>query len=161
MIISDMRYNALFQSKAFSGQSKGADSSGGVSKSRSEPVQENLASISMPKVPRESSLARLVTRVDALKESLDKILISFPPFFPIGTYQRLDMIMEIKGIQEEIYQLAGENKDLSPFVPKEQLNETSEDGEIMGALQGMFQFRAEANTMVKKHTEANPLSIKI
>ena len=40
--------------------------------------------------------------ISYLKEQLDKILVNYPPFFPLGTYQRLDLIKKIKGIEEDI-----------------------------------------------------------
>jgi hypothetical protein len=162
MIISDMRHHSLFQNAAFSGQNKVSDSARGAPKLQSEETRVSRASSdSAPRVPQENPLTRLVTRVDILKESLDKILTHFPPFFPIGTYQRMDWVMEIKGIQDEIVQMSAEREDLPPFAPAEDLRETSSDEEIMGAVQGVFQFRAEAGELVKKQAEAAPLSIKI
>jgi hypothetical protein len=42
----------------------------------------------------------LVNHIDYLKEQLDKILVDFPPFFPPGSYQRVDLIKGIRNIQE-------------------------------------------------------------
>ena len=166
MIVSDMRHHSLFQNMASAEQSRVSHSVGGEPKSRPETVRENRSpsSSSVKEVPRNDSLGKLITRVDILKESLHKILTTFPPFFPIGTYQRLDLIMEIKGVQGEMAQQAAENRDLPPFTAPaegEGLKETSNDGEIMSALQGMFKFRAEAGAVMKKQAEAAPLSIKV
>ena len=166
MIISDMRHLSLFQNAVIHEQGRVSDPTVGVPKSRPETAQGNRnissSSASATEASRGNSLGKLITRVDLLKESLEKILTHFPPFFPIGTYQRPDWILEIKGMQDEIAQLAAANKELPPFtMPAGELNETSSDGEIMEAMQGMLQFSAEASASMKKQAEATPLSIKI
>jgi len=165
MNVSDMRHLPLFQHTALPEQGRVSDSAGKTSKSRLETAQENRrasSSVSTTEAPRENSLGRLITRVDLVKESLEKILTHFPPFFPIGAYHRPDWIMEIKGMQDEIAQLAAANKEMPPFtMPTGELNETSSDGEVLEALQGMLQFSTEASASMKKQAEATPLSIKI
>jgi hypothetical protein len=37
-----------------------------------------------------------------VKDQLDTIMFSFPPFFPVGSPQRLDLIKGVRGVQEEI-----------------------------------------------------------
>ncbi len=44
----------------------------------------------------------LLTHINYIKEQLDKILVDFPPFFPAGSYQRIDLIKGIRGIQDEV-----------------------------------------------------------
>jgi hypothetical protein len=160
MISSDMRHQSISQSAVFTGQNKATDS-GGALKSHTEPVRESRPSGSAPQAaPVENSLARLATRIDAFKASLDKILSHFPPFFPIGTYHRMDAIVEITAIQGEMVRLAAGNENL-PSVAPEALSETSSEEEIMGALEGIFQFRAEAGAVMKQQAEVVPVSIKI
>jgi hypothetical protein len=157
MIISDMRHSSLLQGAALSGQKR--DSPSGSS--RPETVRASGVPEPAPKA-LENPLGRLITRINTLQESLDKLLISYPPFFPIGAYHRMDWIMEIRAVQTEAAQLAAENKNLPPImVPAEELSETSKDEEIMGALQEVFQFRTVADAVMKKQAETPPLSIKI
>ena len=168
MNISDTRHLPLFQNAVASEQGRVSSSTGGgAAKSRPEAVREGRSASSSSGSAagvssRESSLGTLITRVDLLKESIEKILTHFPPFFPIGTYQRPDWVTEIKGMQNEMIQLAAENKELPPFAaPAEELRDTSSDEEIRGALENMLQFSTEASTAMKKQAEATPLSIKI
>ena len=41
-------------------------------------------------------------RINALVRNLDLTLVHFPPFFPIATYQRMDLIYEMKAIAADI-----------------------------------------------------------
>lgn len=41
-------------------------------------------------------------RINALVRNLDLTLVHFPPFFPIATYQRMDLIYEMKSIAADI-----------------------------------------------------------
>jgi hypothetical protein len=84
----------------------------------------------------------LINRIDYIKEQLDKVLVDFPPFFPPGTYQRVDLIKGIRNIQAEIEKSAfagAMKKDTSSW----KLTEDATDHEISAALDKLFGFRDE------------------
>jgi|GEM_PF-4247341 len=159
MIISNTQ--SLFQNIALSEQNKASGSVREASKARPEAARE-APPVSAP-VPSSVSLGKLLARIDALRGvAVDPTSIIFLPYFPIATYHRLDMLMEIRAVQDEAAKLAAEKREAPPWATKK-LSETSSDGEIREMLQSMFQFRAEAEAMMKQaETEAAPkrLSIK-
>ena len=74
-----------------------------------------------------------LTNTNYIKEQLNTIMFSFPPFFPLGSPQRIDLIKGIKGVQEEI------GKSTLPTEVKEKLTanrltDTSTDKEVAAAL---------------------------
>jgi hypothetical protein len=92
-------------------------------------------------------LIQITERINTLQRNLDLTLVHYPPFFPIATYQRMDMIMEIKGIGEDIgkapvdpalKQLASSAKTLSP---------ESTDSDIADTLDKLLSVR---DTLVKE-----------
>jgi hypothetical protein len=78
--------------------------------------------------------------IDSIQEQLDLILVHYPPFFPIGTYQRVDLIQKIKGIQEEVEGSSvdeGIKKTFSGIT----LKDDATDEDISAALDKLFGLR--------------------
>jgi hypothetical protein len=82
----------------------------------------------------------ITTFIDSIQEQLDLILVHYPPFFPIGTYQRLDLIQKIKGIQEEV-----EGSSIDEGIKKTfsgvTLKDDATDEDISAALDKLFGLR--------------------
>lgn len=78
--------------------------------------------------------------VNYLQKQLDIILTHYPPFFPPGTYQRLDLIKKIKGIQEEVEKSAID-ANLKKMFSGKMLSEDSTDKDISLALDKLFGLR--------------------
>lgn len=77
--------------------------------------------------------------IDFVSEQLKSLLTSFPPFFPVGSPQRVDLIKEIKDLQGKI-----EMADIpAPMktIAGPSLSKQASDKEIDGALKGLMQFR--------------------
>jgi hypothetical protein len=84
----------------------------------------------------------LITHINYAKEQLDKILVEFPPFFPPGSYQRIDLIKGIRGIQVEV-EKSSIQSDLKKEISSSKLSEDATDSEISAALARLFSLRDE------------------
>jgi hypothetical protein len=84
----------------------------------------------------------LVNHIDYLKEQLDKILVDFPPFFPPGTYQRVDLIKGIRSIQDEV-EKSSVPSDMKNDISTQKLTENATDTEISVVLNKLLGFRDE------------------
>jgi hypothetical protein len=82
----------------------------------------------VPQGASENILQKPVARVDIAKDHVDKILSSFPPFFPIATYQKMNWMAEIKVPQSEVTVAgpqAAENMELPSFAAAEEMSGTA------------------------------------
>jgi hypothetical protein len=88
----------------------------------------------------EAQMVSLLRNIDYIREQLEAILINYPPFFPPGSPQRIDLIKKIKGIQEEIgiTSIPGEMKKR---FSGQQLSQNASDKDITDALESLFRFR--------------------
>jgi hypothetical protein len=84
----------------------------------------------------------LLNRIDYTKEQLDKILVDYPPFFPPGTYQRVDLIKGIRSIQDEVEKSSVPSETRSQIVSRK-LGDNATDGDIAVALDQLFSFGDE------------------
>jgi len=95
----------------------------------------------------------IATGISYLKDQLEKLLTSFPPFFPVGSYQRADLITKVKGLEERIQEFAksSSNPAQTDFGEFETLKDDASDQEISNALDRLFEFR---NTVVPEGSTA-------
>jgi hypothetical protein len=84
----------------------------------------------------------LITRTNYTKEQLEKILVNFPPFFPAGSYQRVDLIKAVRGIQDQV-EKSSIQSDLKQQITAGKLSENATDSEISAALDQLFSLRDE------------------
>jgi len=84
----------------------------------------------------------LITHINYTKEQLNKILVEFPPFFPPGSYQRIDLIKGIRGIQDEV-EKSSIQSDLTKEISSNKLSGDATDSEISSALGKLFSLRDE------------------
>ena len=84
----------------------------------------------------------LLGRIDYIKDQLDKILVDFPPFFPAGSYQRIELIKAIRGIQDEV-EKSSVQSEVKKEISSVKLSENATDSEISAALDQLFSFRDE------------------
>ena len=78
--------------------------------------------------------------IDSIQEQLDLILVHYPPFFPIGTYQRLDLIEKIRGVQEEVERSSIDESVKQTFC-SQTLKDDATDEDINEALDKLFGLR--------------------
>lgn len=88
----------------------------------------------------EALILGITERVNTLQEKLDLNLVQYPPFFPIATYQRMDLIGEIRNIQVDI-----EKSSLSPEIKQSisgnKLKDDATDDQIAGVLDKVLALR--------------------
>jgi hypothetical protein len=107
----------------------------------------------------------LITHINYTKDQLDKILVSFPPFFPAGSYQRIDLIKSIRGIQDQVEKSSVQANVKQEIASSNKLSEKATDSEISAALDQLFSLRDELSKGLPAATE-NPqpgalVSIKV
>jgi hypothetical protein len=78
--------------------------------------------------------------VNGLQKLFELLVVQFPPFFPIGKFQRLDLIKKIKGAQEEV-----EKSNIDPNLKKiysgKKLSNDATDAEISDTLNDLAKLR--------------------
>jgi hypothetical protein len=74
-----------------------------------------------------------------IKEQIHSLMFDFPPFFPAGSPQRLDLIKGIKGVQDEIKK-SPLPAEVKAKLTDQELTESSTDKEITTALKGIKQY---------------------
>ena len=103
---------------------------------------------SSPATPEAQSMS-ISSNIDYIQNKLDAALISYPPFFPAGHPQRIDLIKGIKGIQEKIEKSAiSEEVKKNAAGPK--LSDHASDSEISAALGNLVNFK---NSFIQQNAE--------
>jgi hypothetical protein len=82
---------------------------------------------------------RSLTNVNYVKEQIETILFSFPPYFPAGSPQRIDLIQGVKGVQDEIKK-SPLPSDVKEKLAGPELTDESTDKDISTALEGVKQY---------------------
>jgi hypothetical protein len=93
---------------------------------------------------RDSQQLSIVGNVNYIKEQLDNILVNFPPFFPPGSPQRMDLIKHVNEVREKIKQSAMTSEAKSS-LSDQPLPENASDKDISNALDGIFRLLAQNN----------------
>jgi hypothetical protein len=88
----------------------------------------------------QAQMISISSSVDFINEQLKTLLNSFPPFFPAGSPQRIDLIKGIQGLQEKI-EKASVPGDLKKETSGPKLTDQATDQEISAALDGLNRFR--------------------
>lgn len=124
-------------------------------KSKQSAVAESASSGGNQALPQLNSL----TSSNYVKEQIDNIMLSFPPYFPVGSPQRVDLIKGVKGVQDEIKSspLPTEVKDT---LAGQKLTDSATDKEISTALKGIQQYTEDHSPSLSQSTK-NSLPINI
>ncbi len=98
----------------------------------------------------DPQLLQISERITALARNLDLTLVHYPPFFPIATYQRMDLIEEMKGIGQAIEEQARINPVFRQAAAAAgQLSPESNDADIADALDKLMLVR---DALQREHT---------
>jgi hypothetical protein len=83
-----------------------------------------------------------MAQIDSLQQHVegDLNIVRDPPFFPIATYQRADLIKRVRVIEEAVQQL-GLDKGMKATLSATHLKDQATDKEIASALDKLFAFR--------------------
>jgi hypothetical protein len=84
----------------------------------------------------------LITHINYTKEQLDKILVDFPPFFPPGSSQRIDLIKTIRGIQDQV-EKSSVRSDMKQEISLGKLSMNASDSDISVALEQLLSLKDE------------------
>jgi hypothetical protein len=156
-----MNVNAVQPNQGLQNSALSADKSNAAS------LNKTGSCVGMPGVSTSSREGRtaqfqahgITTYIDSIQEHLDLILVHYPPFFPIGTYQRLDLIEKIRGIQEEV-ERSSIDESVKQTFSSEILKDDATDKDIYVALDKLFGLR---DTLMKDRSvsphKAHPGSI--
>jgi|WetSurMetagenome_2_1015567.scaffolds.fasta_scaffold00092_38 hypothetical protein len=140
--------------------SAGNGDSAGAPKS-SQSVIENSANSGSSQT---SQTFNSLTDGNYIKNQIEQIMYGFPPFFPVGSPQRYDLIKGVNDVQDEINnsQLSIEVKDQ---LAAGKLTDESTDKEISSALEGVQQYTEEYSPgsagSAEGSQQANIISIQI
>jgi len=108
-------------------------------------------------VKPDSALAesvRVASLIGDLQRDLeaDPTVVFDPPFFPIATYQRLELIQKVRNTEEEVDN-SSLNQGMKEAISGSHLRDEATDREISAALGGLFAFR-------DRLTERGPASLE-
>jgi hypothetical protein len=90
----------------------------------------------------------ILAGINYVEDQLRTLLTSFPPFFPMGTFQRADLIRGIRSIEDQIGK-AGGNENIKKIFSDKKLSANASDTEISASLSRLFAVREHIK-------EANP-----
>lgn len=82
----------------------------------------------------------LTVGINYLQEQLQTLLTSFPPFFPAGSPQRLDLIKTIKGLEEQVGKSSVADT-MKKAIQENKLPEQASDQEISASIDRLIAFR--------------------
>lgn len=108
----------------------------------------------------DPQLLKITERIATLQRNLDLTLVYFPPFFPIASYQRMDLITEMQAIGGDISQA-----DISPALKQaavavQQLSSESTDADLSDALDKLTAVRDTlVNQRAATQTDVRPGSL--
>jgi hypothetical protein len=132
MDINSIQSGQLSQNAILSNNRRGQVADG---RSGSSYTQSSVE-IKTPQVSAET----VVPRINYLKQQLSELLTSFPPYFPAGSPQRIDLIKKINGL-DELVEKSSPKKSGDKTSSDNKLSEDASDKEISAALDRLFGFR--------------------
>ncbi|HET6514374.1 MAG TPA: hypothetical protein VFG09_04380 [Thermodesulfovibrionales bacterium] len=103
--------------------------------------------------PSDLPAQNVLAHIDYFKEQLDAILTQYPPFFPPGSYQRIDLIKKIRGLQDEVGK-SSLPADIKKAVGGQKLADDATDGEIGAAIQGLLNVSNKASQKISAVKDA-------
>ena len=89
----------------------------------------------------DAKLLGISERINNLQKQWNLNDVQDPPFFPIATYQRMDLIGEIRSIQAEV-ERSSLSPELKQAVSGEKLRDDATDRQIANVLDKVFTLRA-------------------
>ena len=107
-----------------------------------------------------TQLLKISERITAVQRNLDLTLVYYPPFFPIASYQRMDLITEMKGIGEDISRADIDPAHKQAAAAVSTLGAESTDADIADALDKLVAVRdALVSQRAQSQQDVQPGSI--
>lgn len=88
----------------------------------------------------DAMLLGLTERVNSLQKKLDLTLVQYPPFFPIATYQRMDLVDEVRSIQVDV-ERSSLSSALKQAISGRKLPDDATDAQIQDVLDKVLMLR--------------------
>jgi len=98
------------------------------------------ASGQSPTISPEGQMLSISSNIDYIQQNLNAVLVNYPPFFPAGHPQRIDLIKGLKGIQEKIEKSAIP-ADAKKGLVGTKLSDNASDSDISIALNSLIHIR--------------------
>lgn len=120
-----------------------------TSSAESRQVLSSGRSASAPRMKTETHNAQslgITERVNTLQQQWGLNEVQDPPFFPIATYQRMDLIGEIRSIQADV-ERSSLSSEIKQAVSGERLKDDANDQQIANVLDKVFTLR---NTLAQE-----------
>lgn len=132
----------IFQGLQNAVRPAGENNSTHLDRSLSVGITINSGSLSGESETTPLQLTGIIAQINNLQQHVESDLniVRDPPFFPIATYQRADLIKRVRVIEEAVQRL-GLEKDMKTTLSAEKLKEQATDQEIATALDKLFAFR--------------------
>ena len=85
----------------------------------------------------------VTAQIDRLQQHVEGNLniVRDPPFFPIATYQRADLVKRVRIIEEQVQRLGLEKSNIKVTFSAEPLKEKATDKDLAAALDKLFAVR--------------------
>lgn len=132
-----MNINSIQSGQLSQNAIRSNDRSGQAADGRSDSsYTQSSVDIKTPHVSAEG----VAMGINYLKQQLREIFTSFPPFFPAGSPQRIDLIKKIKGL-EELVEKSSPKKSSDKTSSDKRLSEDASDKEISAALDRLVGYR--------------------
>ncbi len=103
------------------------------------PFESKTISVEPSIIPK-GQINGIIASIDYIQKQLNKILTHYPPFFPPGTYQRLDLIKKIRDIQENVERSSLTN-ELKKTLSDKKLFDNATDKDLSSVLNKLFELR--------------------
>lgn len=95
----------------------------------------------------------LSTRINYIREQLEEILVDFPPFFPPGSSQRVDLIKTVRGIQDQV-EKSSLQSSFKEEISLNKLSDNATDREISVALEQLLGLKDELSLRLPMGNES-------
>ena len=100
-----------------------------------------------------------LTSSNYVKQQIETIMTTFPPYFPAGSPQRIDLIKGVSGVQDEI-KSSPLPTEVKNKLAGQQLTDAATDKEISTALKGIQQYTENHSPQPSQSTKnSQPVEI--
>ena len=130
------------QTETSSTQARSENISNATGQSSSAPVSSQSSTVTP-----QGQMLKISSNIDFIQQQLDALMDNYPPFFPAGAPQRMDLIKGFQWVQNKI-----ENStipdDIKNSLSNTKLSDNASDSDIMDTLNNLTQI----NNSIKQNS---------
>lgn len=115
-----------------------------IDKAERDPSEAANSASPVKGVSPEARISSIIASIEYIQEQLDAILVHYPPFFPLGKFQRANLIKKIQGIHDQV-EKSSLSSDIKRNIKNRKVSEKANDNEIGTALQGLINLKNEVS----------------